>query len=159
MRRLIVFSITLALVVGVAVMSVNAAPTAPQREPTGAEEEEGIPKRLNRASFTIRAIRPPDCDPSNAEIYIRCLDRYLTRLARGINEALTTFDTFFKCTSYVQITQFGDEVGQTEGYEYRLPDTTVFLTTALDFTDDLNTQPFLNYYVVRPTERCIAFAQ
>jgi hypothetical protein len=165
MRKLMLFGLTVVLVVSVAVMSVNAAPTAPPREPSRAElDARRVTERLNRAVYSVRAIQPPDCNPSNAETYIKCLDRYLTRLARGINKALTTFDTFFKCTNYAFVTQYGLPADPTapEGYEYRAPDPTtgtptVFLTTALDFAQEGD--PFLNFYVVRPTEECINFAR
>ncbi|MGH2590270.1 MAG: hypothetical protein ACRDGW_05675, partial [Actinomycetota bacterium] len=85
--------------------------------------------------------------------------RYLNRLANGVNDALDTFDTFFRCTNYIQVTQYGDPAG-TFGYEFvNQGQTTPVLTSALAFTQDLATEPFLNAYVVRPTERCIAFAQ
>lgn len=157
MRRLTIFGLTLVLiVVGVAV-AVQAEPSAPPRE--ASETQPTMPHRLSRAEFTIRSIARPECDPANARRWIKCIDRYLNRLANGVNDALDTFDTFFRCTSYIQVTQYGDPAG-TFGYEFVNPgQTTPILTSALDLTQDPATESFLNAYVVRPTERCIAFAQ
>jgi hypothetical protein len=157
MRRLTIFGLTLVLVVVGVAVAVQAEPSAPPRE--ASETQPMIPHRLSRAEFTIRAIQRPDCDPRDAARWIKCIDRYLNRLAIGVNDALDTFDTFFRCTSYIQVTQYGDPAG-TFGYEFVNPgQTTPILTSALDFTQDLETEAFLNAYVVRPTERCIAFAQ
>jgi hypothetical protein len=157
MRRLTIFGLTLVLVVVGVTAAVQAEPPAPPREPSVTEPR--MPDRLSRAAFTIRAIARPDCNPAEAARWIKCIDRYLNRLANGVNDALDTFDTFFKCTSYVQISQYGDPAG-TFGYEFvNQGQTTPILITALDFWDEVAERPFFNYYVVRPTERCIAFAQ
>jgi hypothetical protein len=47
----------------------------------------------------------------------------------------------------------------TQGYVYDPGTGVTFKVTALDFTNDVLTEPFLNFYVVRPTTNCLAFAQ
>ena len=157
MRKATIFGLVTVLVVGVTMATVNAEPSAPERRSTS---QEAIPDQLQNARLQIRAIEPPTCDPRVAvDRYVRCLNRYLTRLANGVNEALETFDTFFQCTSYLPITQYGDPAG-TFGYVFDNNDGTgPFLTSGLDVTENLETDVFLNHYVVRPTTKCIEFAQ
>ena len=157
MRKVTIFGLVTVLVVGVTMATVNAEPSSPKREANTVQPR--VPDRLRRAESSIRAIQPPTCDPRVAvDRYVKCLNRYLTKLANGVNEAIETFDTFFQCTSYLPVTQYGDLAG-TFGYVFDPGTGVTFKTTGLDITEDLANDPFLNHYVVRPTARCIEFAQ
>jgi len=159
MRRVTIFGLVTVLVVGITMATVNAEPAAPQRRTDSSQP--AIPERLQNARLRISAIEAPTCDVRDeVTVYVRCLNRYLKSLARGVNKALNTFDTFFQCTSYLPITQYGDPTTGTFGYVFDNNDGTgPFLTSALDITVNLETDFFLNHYVVRPTARCIEFAQ
>ena len=158
MRRVAIFGIVSILVVGITVATVNAEPSnRPKR--LASETQATAPDPLRGAALAISAIEPPQCSVNQAvERYVRCLNRYLTRLARGVNDALGTFDDFFKCTSYLPITRYGDPLG-TQGYVYDPGTGVTFKTTALDVTEDTAVDPFSFAYVLRNTEACFAFAQ
>jgi hypothetical protein len=154
-----IFTIVSILLVGITVATVNAEPS---NRPTRAANEPlaTAPDALREAAFSITAIEPPRCDPrQDVDRYVRCLNRYLTRLANGVNQALGTFDDFFRCTSYLPITQYGDPTGATEGYVYDPGTGVTFKTTALDVTVDTATDPFSFAYVLKNTVPCFQFAQ
>jgi hypothetical protein len=98
---------------------------------------------------------------SDVSKLIDCLNR-VTKFAKSTQRELNALDKFvnkfFNCTSYTQLTQYGDPAGS-QGYLYDPGTGTPFKITALDLTENLQTDPFLNYYVVRPTTACLAFAQ
>lgn len=159
MRRVTIFGIVTILVVGITVATVNAEPSnRPKRMAN--ETQATAPDPLREAALSITAVEPPRCSVNQAvDRYIRCLNRYLTRLANGVNEALDTFDSFFRCTSYLPITQYGDPTGATEGYVYDPGTGVTFKTTALDVTVDTAVDPFSFAYVLKNTVPCFQFAQ
>jgi len=77
---------------------------------------------------------------------LRCLNRYLTQLLKGLNkfeDQMLTFKadatlfrkTFNTCFRIIPVTQYGENpAGGTHGYVYSFPDNTFFKTTALDVT-------------------------
>jgi hypothetical protein len=159
MRRLIAFGVVSSVfLTGFVFGGVRASSAPPTREALDIETVR--PAWSESAVTRIRDIQEPRCDPgSQVDRYVRCLNRYLSRLANGVNEAIGTFEMFFKCTNYLQITQYGDPAGSA-GYVYNNNDGTgEFFTSSLDITFDVTTDPFLNAYVVKPTEACIEFAQ
>jgi hypothetical protein len=46
----------------------------------------------------------------------------------------------------------------THGYLYDPGTGITFKTTSLDVTNDITTEDFLNYYVLRGTQQCVDFA-
>ena len=98
---------------------------------------------------------------SDVSKLIDCLNR-VTKFAKSTQNELTSLNKFvnkfFNCTSYTQLTQFGDPQG-TFGYVFDPGNGVTFKITALDLTEDIATQPFLNYHVVKPTQTCLQFAQ
>ncbi len=158
MRRVTIFGIVTILVVGITVATVNAEPSnRPKR--VSNEIQATAPDPLREAAFSITAIEPPRCSVNQAvDRYIRCLNRYLTRLANGVNEALDTFDSFFRCTSYLPITRYG-LVDGTAGYVFDPGTGVTFKTTALDITEDTAVDPFSFAYVLKNTVPCFQFAQ
>jgi len=86
----------------------------------------------------------------------------LQEFAHFTQDELSALDKFvngfFACTSYSQLTQYGDPAGAS-GYVYDPGTGVTFKITALDYTFDTTTEPFLNFYVLKPTTKCLAFAQ
>ena len=158
MRRATILGIVTILVVGITMATVNAEPSnGPKR--VANEIQATAPDPLREAALDIAAIEAPRCSVTQAvDRYIRCLNRYLTRLANGVNEALGIFDDFFRCTSYLPISQYGDPAG-THGYVYDPGTGVTFKTTALDITENLETDPFRFAYVLKNTDPCFRFAQ
>ena len=150
-------------------LGANAQSTRPS--PTASESVEGRTSPMARQ--TLRELRriqrlAPDVSlcstvKANSDVskLIDCLNR-LTKFAKSTQselDALNKFVTqFFGCTSYSQLTQYGDPLGS-QGYVYDPGTGVTFKITALDFTFDVATEAFLNFYVLKPTIKCLAFAQ
>jgi hypothetical protein len=109
-------------------------------------------KQLNRS------INQADIDTfGDCMIQLQDFAHYTQNELTQLNKFVTKF---FNCTSYAFVTRYGeDPLGGTFGYVWQNPDTSQFLTTALDFVVDPTTEPFLNFYFVKQTDACIAFAQ
>jgi hypothetical protein len=150
MRRWMALGLGLILGLGLTA-TVQAQPTVDTERATAikADRVDGLRLALN----TVRRIESPTCDVfDDAKVYQRCLNRYLSRLARNINQAVADLNNLYnRCLVAIPVTQYG--IPPTEGYQYTAPDLTEFLTTSLDYTFDPATEGF-RYFIFTP-ERCV----
>jgi hypothetical protein len=102
----------------------------------------------------VAPIRPPSCNPANAERYIRCLDRYLTNLARNLNRAIDDLAYYNDCIQFVYpFSLYG--IPPTEGFVYRPPAPGAdFLMSAWSLQIDPG-DTFIWVPAIEDTQRCV----
>jgi len=139
MRRLGVVLAVTAVLVGGTVLAVNASGGRTARGATV-----GAPRpsyRLAMHKFrTLSSLARKECTLGQGTI------EGLTRTIQCINNKLNKLDVlsrrFFQCATLQRITQYGSSDGTT-GYSYTASGGgTPFLTTALDFTENSQTDPW-----------------
>ncbi len=168
MKRIAVFLAVVSLFVFGFGFGVNAqSPRQPSQASARVQRTSEVNDRVLRQLKKVRAMAPNVtlCAnvTANSDVskLIDCLNR-VTKFAKSTQQELTALDKFvnrfFNCTSYTQLTQYGD-LAAGSGYVYDPGTGVTFKTTALDLTENLQTDAFLNYYVVRPTTACLSFAQ
>jgi hypothetical protein len=167
MRRVAVFLAVVSLFAFGFAFNGNAqAPRQPAGQTAIQQRTSPVSKSVTRELRRIRSLAPNVslCSniTANSDVskLIDCLNR-VTKFAKSTQSELSALNKFvnkfFNCTSYTQLTQYGDPAG-TQGYVYDPGTGTTFKITALDLTANLQTDPFINYHVVKPTSACIAFA-
>jgi hypothetical protein len=145
MKRWIV--VMSALIVALAVSTVQAQPSSDDRV---------IAVEVSDASdvFSLRdvptRIRPPTCDLGDPQqVYQRCLDRYLTSLARQVDRALGQLNDYIdNCLRYVELGLYGDPTAG-HGYVYDLGDGTSILTSALQPLVNADDIVYANFATLR----------
>ena len=168
MRRVAVFVAVVSLLAFGFGFNVNAQVPRQPAEPSAIEQRTSpVGKKVFRELRRIHALAPNvslcSTVTANSDVskLIDCLNR-VTKFAKSTQNELTALNKFvnkfFNCTSYTQLTQYGDPAGS-QGYVYDPGTGTTFKITALDLTANLQTDPFINYHVVKPTTACLAFAQ
>ena len=150
MRRAIMLMVVALFVVGGFGAGVQAASEDPG--PSGAATSDKA-RELER--FRTPPIPQPSCNPANAERYIRCLDRYLTKLAKNLNRALNDLAAYNNCIRFVYpFTLYG--IPPTEGFVYRPPAPGAdFVVSAYSETIDTTTDPFLWVVTLEDTPACV----
>ena len=147
MRKILVTLVTAMLMVAGFSAGVHAASENP---PARAAGDDALQNAEELRARMRAPIRPPTCNASDSgEVYGRCVDRYLTRLARQLNRAISSLNHLYNdCLKALEVTNYG--IPPTEGYVYRPPAPGPdFLVTALAPTNDVATEPF-TYFVVSP---------
>jgi hypothetical protein len=166
MRQIAVFVAVVSLLVFGFGFGVNAQPPRQPAEASAIEQRTTpVGQDITRELRRIRSLAPNVslCSritaASNVSKLIDCLNR-VTKFAKATQKELSALDKFvnkfFNCTSYTQVSQYG--IPPNSGYVYDPGTGVTFKTSALDLTEDLSTDAFLNYHVVKPTIACIAFA-
>jgi hypothetical protein len=167
MRRVAVFLAFVSLFVFGFGFNVNAQAPRQPAQPNAIEQRiSPASKKVTSELRRIRSLAPNVtlCSniTANSDVskLIDCLNR-VTRFAKATENQLNALDKFvnsyLNCTRYVQLTEYGDPLGS-QGYVYDPGTGTTFKTTAMDFTNDVTTQPFLNFTVLKPTNSCVKFA-
>lgn len=161
MRRLALAAIT-AVVLGGLTIAVNASPTD-QRKRATSEEGASTPefaKQVARVADATKLakISPPKCNV-NQEVtkYVKCINKYLIKLANGVEDALDAISQLVAadCLVAVPVTQYGDSATQLFGYVWNPGGgAPTFLTSALDYTEDPTTTDF-NWFVLANPE-CVS---
>lgn len=174
MRRLAFVLAAVSLLVFGLGLAGNAASSRPSTTASGdlSDKTTGMNQAVRRELTRITAAPAPAvCTQKtlNTSINKGDLDTFgdcmikLQKFADYTQDELTALNKFitqfFNCTSYSQLTQYGDPAG-THGYVYDPGNGTTFKITALDFTFDIATDSFLNFYVLNPNSaKCLEFAQ
>jgi hypothetical protein len=93
---------------------------------------------------------------------INCQLRELTRFAKATQRQLSDLeefvDTFFDCTSYLPLSQYGDWTQTVFGYVFNTGTPPTLNIPAFAPPQDINIDTYLNVHVVEPTPECIEFA-
>ena len=137
MKRTLVFAVV-AVVLLVTIPSVSSA-LGRDRSAVSSR-----PIHVTIAAPRLAPIPPPDCNAKDpVDVYVRCVNRYLTKLSRQVNRSIDSLNHLYNdCLVGVPITQYGSSDG-TSGYSFTNPgETTPFLTTAIDYTEDTTTDQF-----------------
>lgn len=137
--------------------STSASDQLPEVHPINPEKLRQLERILDRA----RALQPSDnCAQGPLSIAeINCKLRELTRFAKATQRELTELgnfaESFIECTQYSPTTRYGNT---TAGYVFDPGTGVTYRTSSLDSTHDTATEPYGNFMVLKPTQRCIDFA-